>query len=227
MPSVVKQKYRHVVVAVDVAVLSVRDNRLEVLLMKMSKRPYEDSWALPGGLLKGDETLDDAAKRHLFERTGLSRVYLEQLYTFSALDRDPFGRVVSTAYAALVAPEFEARERYFVTDQAKVCWFPVRKLPSLAYDHADMVQVAVERLRAKLGYTNIAANLLPPEFTLTELQTLYEVILGHALDKRNFRKKILAIKLVVPTGRERGGLPSRPAELYRFADRTLKVINIL
>lgn len=204
-------------VAVDVAVFTVRDGALHVLLVETTGGPFAGAWALPGGLVRDDESLDAAAARELAARTGVGGVYLEQLYTFGRPDRDPHARVVSVAYVALIphgrGPARPAHPKY-----RRVAWCPVRKLPPLGYDHADVVRVAVARLRAKLQYTNLVYTLLAPAFTLSELQAVYEAILGRRLDRRNFRKKILASGLLVPLGRVRRGA-HRPAALHRFRRR--------
>ena len=218
-------KYSHVVVAVDVAIFTIIDQSLHVLLMKLSKPPYEKSWALPGGLIHSDESLDEAASRELKERTGLSGVYLEQLYTFGKINRDPFGRVVSTAYFALVPSG--ARALAALKSSGDVAWYKVNKLPELGYDHAEIIDYGLERLRSKLRYSNIVYSLLPKEFTLTDLQSAYEIILGRPLDKRNFRKKILSLRLIEATGKKVTGAPNRPAELYRFIKQKPQIIDIL
>ncbi|MBI4118217.1 MAG: NUDIX hydrolase [Parcubacteria group bacterium] len=219
------KKYDFAVIATDVALFTVRDNLLQVLLIKMKKEPYTGKWAMPGGLVKPDESVDSAAERVLQEKGGIQNVYLEQLHTFGRVDRDPFGRVVSVAYTALVPSaklSLKTTEEY-----SNIAWFPVKSAPVLAYDHKEVLATAVERLRAKLGYTTIAQNLLPKEFTLSELQNIYEVVLGKKLDKRNFRKKILAVGLVKSTGKERRGGANRPAELYTFQAKQLKTVEIL
>ena len=164
-------------VAVDVAVFTVRDGSLHVLLAQARSGPFAGWWALPGGRVGEEESLDEAAARELPAPTAARDVYLEQLYTFGQPRRDPRGRVVSVAYVGLVAdPERvsgAAPDKY-----AGVAWHPVSRLPPLAYDHAAVVRLAVTRLRAKLQYTNLAYTLLPPSFTLGELQSLYEAILG-------------------------------------------------
>lgn len=209
----VKTKYKYAVLATDVAIFTVAGNELKILLIKMQKEPYLKHWALPGGLIEPKETAEKAARKHLHKRTGIKGVYLEQLYTFSKINRDPFGRVVSVAYFALV-PSSGIRLR----SDGQSAWFAVNKLPPLAYDHQEMVSLAVRRLKSKLTYSPIAYSLLPSEFTLGELQKTYEIILGKSLDKRNFRKKILASELLQKAGKKKRGGPNRPAELYRFAD---------
>lgn len=219
------RKYQFAVIATDVAVFTVRDNKLQVLLMKMTKEPYTNNWAAPGGLVGASEAPETAARRHLKEKTGLANVYLEQLATFGEVNRDPFGRVVSVAYLGLLP--MGAASVVAIDARADVAWSSVNKLPKLAYDHSAMISVAVERLQNKLGYTTVAGQLLPKDFTLSELQNVYEIILGRAMDKRNFRKKFLALELVQPTGRQQDGGAHRPAALYRFVGTKPQVVNIL
>lgn len=209
-------------VAVDVAALTVTDDRLAVLLVKVRRPPLEGFWALPGGLIGQEETIEAAAARELREKTGLEDVYLEQLYTFSDPGRDPVPRCISVAHLALVPArlaELRATPKY-----AGVAFFPVAALPELGFDHDLIVARAVERLRAKLGYTNVAWSLLPETFTLTELQRLYEAILGERLDPRNFRKRVRELGLVTPTREVRRGGAHRPARLYRFTTRRTQLI---
>lgn len=212
------------VIAADVVIMTVQDKQLQILLMKMQKQPYLHAWAIPGGRVHIDETVDHAAQRHLFLKTGVKNLYLEQLYTFGRVNRDPFDRVVSVAYFALVPSDDVRIDTSLPFD---VAWFPVAKLPTLAYDHREIVGQALERLRSKLEYTNIVYSLLPQRFTLTQLQTTYETILGHQLDKRNFRKKVLGLGLVKKTaGSQREGA-HRPAALYTFTSRQPKVVSVL
>lgn len=216
-------KLRFAIIATDTVLFVVEGGELKVLLMRVHRPPfYTKHWGVPGGLIHPRETADEAARRHLWEKGGAKFAYIEQLYTFSALDRDQRGRVVSVAYLALT-PTIETVKR----ERNEVRWFPVHRLPLLAYDHRDIVRTATERLGAKLGYTNIAFGLLAEEFTLGELQRLYEVILGRKLDKRNFRKKLFQLKLVVGTKKKKRAGRSRPAELYRFSERKHKVVEIL
>ncbi len=221
----VKKKFKFVVVAVDVVIFTVHQGKLKVLLIRMKKKPFSGFWALPGGLIGVDEDLDKAARRHLHEKTGIKDIYLEQLYSFGRVDRDPFGRVVSVAYFALVP-----KDKYNLRTSAEysdIDWFAVDDLPPLAYDHSEIVQKAIKRLQAKLTYTNIVYSLMPSQFTLSELQQVYEIILKKKLDKRNFRKKILSLKLVKPTGRQKRGEAHRPADLYTFTKKKPQFISIL
>lgn len=201
-------------VAVDLAIFTVQERRLELLLIRMKRVPYTGRWALPGGRIRGDETVEQAAVRELREKAGIGDVYLEQLYTFSEPDRDPGGRCISVAHLALIRGDVPLR----TTDKySGIGWFPVTRLPPLAFDHKEIAACAVERLRAKLGYTDVARNLLGATFTLGELQRLYEAILGRRLDARNFQRRVQAIGLVKDTGRMRTGQAYRPARLFRFA----------
>lgn len=218
-------KYQFAVIAVDVVIFTVLDGELRVLLIKMKKKPFENCWASPGGLVKPEESVDEAAKRHLKLKTGVTNVYLEQLYAFGDVKRDPFGRVVSIAYFALVSPSGIKLKTTKEYDDIK--WFPIDKLPRLAYDHKEIINYALARLRAKLGYTNIVYGLLPDEFTLSELQKTYEIILEKKLDKRNFRKKISSLKFVKKIGKRALRGKNRPAKLYMFADKKPKIVEIL
>ncbi len=210
-------------VAVDVAVCTVRAGALHVLLARTRGGPFAGWWALPGGRVREDESLDEAAARELRAETALDGAYLEQLYTFGHPRRDPQDRVVSVAYLGLVA---EADRLAAAGKYEAAAWQPVSRLPPLAYDHRAVVRVAVARLRAKLQYTNLAYTLLPRSFTLGELQTLYEAILGRALDRRNFRRKVLSLGLLRPLGRERRG-PHRPAAMYVFRSRRPMTVAVL
>jgi len=196
-----------------VALFTIQQERLQVLLIQRGQAPFEGAWALPGGFVNPQECLEDCALRELMEETGVSGVYLEQLYTFGSPDRDPRERIISVAYYGLTpVPAVEPRAG---SDAAGAIWFVVDQLPELAFDHADIIAKARERLRAKLDYSTIAFQFMPKKFTLSELQAVYQTILGEALDKRNFRKRINAQGLVKPTGDQRRDGKHRPAALYR------------
>jgi 8-oxo-dGTP diphosphatase len=216
---------QQVKVAVDNCIFTVLEDSLHLLLIQMTKVPYAGMWALPGGLIQDDESLDAAAGRILYEETGVTDVYLEQLYTFGQPDRDPAGRVISVAYFALIHAAgiaLRTQPKY-----ADVRWWPWATLPRLAYDHAAVATYARQRLEWKLAYTNVVWSLLPPRFALTELQKVYEAVLGRKLDKRNFRKKILALGLIEPVGETAMRGAHRPAMLYRFTSREPKLIDVL
>src|SRR5262245_23643256 len=213
-------------VAVDVAVFTVRAGLLEVLLVQVRGGPFAGAWALPGGRVHEDESLDDAAARELLAQAAVRNVYLEQLYTFGHPRRDPHDRVVSVAYVGLVADPDRVTGPATAGKYEAVCWRPAARLPVLAYDHGAVVRLAVARLRAKLQYTNLAFTLLPAAFTLGELQSLYESILGRRLDRRNFRRKVLSLGLLRPLGRLRRG-PHRPAALYAFRSHRPMTVSVL
>ncbi len=199
---------------VDCVVFGMDDEDLKVLLIQRGIEPFAGQWALPGGFVHVDESLEQAARRELAEETGVERIYLEQLYTFGDLDRDPRGRVVSVAYYALVKL-VDHRVRA-TTDARQAAWFPVWDIPSVAFDHEKILQCALHRLKGKVRYQPIGFELLPPKFTLTQLQRLYERILERPLDKRNFRKKLLAMQLLVELDEVEQDVAHRAARLYRF-----------
>jgi 8-oxo-dGTP diphosphatase len=180
------------------------------------------SQPLPGGFVRLDETLDEAARRELEEEAGLKDIFLEQLYTFGAVNRDPRERVVSVAYYALV--KLAAFTTQAATDASDAQWFPISKVPKLAFDHAEILGTALARLKGKVRYRPIGFELLPPKFTLSQLQHLYESVLATELDKRNFRKKVLSLALFVPLKETQIAGRHRPAQLFRFdADKYEKL----
>jgi 8-oxo-dGTP diphosphatase len=202
-------------VSVDVVIFTVRSHELQVCLVRRDCEPFMDYWSLPGGAVVEDETLEAAAMRLLHSKTGVSDVYLQQLYTFNAPDRDPRRRVISVAYFALISAEQLSAE-HLDADSETLAWHRVYDLPPLAFDHAEIVNYALTRLRYKIEYSAVAFELMPQEFTLRELQDAYMIILDdHTIDKANFRKKIREADILeeVEGYRETGG---RPAKLYRF-----------
>jgi 8-oxo-dGTP diphosphatase len=201
-------------VTVDIVIFTVQNNELQVLLIKRKTPPYKESWAIPGGFIHVRETLDQAALRELEEETGVSDVYLEQLYTFGNPDRDPRTRVITVSYYSLVAADKLAPRAG--TDAQDVSWFSVSNMPPLAFDHMEIIDSALERLRTKLNYSNVVFQLLPEEFTLTELQRVYEIILDKKLDKRNFRKRIMSLNILIDTNKTKMEGYHRPAKLYIF-----------
>ena len=210
-------EYPRAALTVDCVVFGLDDEDLKVLLIQRGLAPFEGTWALPGGFVRVDETLEEAARRELEEETGLSQVFLEQLYTFGDVERDPRERVVSVAYYALVT--LSDHDVHAATDARDAAWFGVHDVPSLAFDHAGILQMALERLRGKLRYQPIGFELLPKKFTLSQLQHLYELVLERELDKRNFRKRVLAMDLLIETDEVQQDVAHRAARLYRFDER--------
>ncbi|MBX3183160.1 MAG: NUDIX hydrolase [Polyangiaceae bacterium] len=202
---------------VDCVVFGLDEGDLKLLLVQRSQEPFRHRWALPGGLVGMEESAERAARRELEEETGVRDVYLEQLYTFSAVDRDPRERTISIAYYALVKMTDHVVRA--ATDAGGAAWFSVTDAQDLAFDHDLIVHTACERLRGKLRYQPIGFELLPEKFKLSQLQRLYEVVLGTPLDKRNFRKKILAMDLLRPLDEVEQGVAHRAARLYRFDSR--------
>ncbi|HXV26532.1 MAG TPA: NUDIX domain-containing protein [Candidatus Paceibacterota bacterium] len=209
--------YRELSISTDVVVFTVHDDALNVLLIKRAKVPFKGAWALPGGFPRTGETLTGTVERVLREKSGVRGVYVEQLYTFDSSGRDPRGDIPSVAYVALV-PVSRLKPRTSATLQSPTL-FPASRPPKLAFDHKRIIGYALKRVRAKLGYTNAAYSLLPRTFTLTELQRVYEAVLGRKLDKRNFRKKFLSLGLIRSTGRTTKGGQRRPARLYAFVSK--------
>ena len=199
---------------VDVVIFTIREQRLQVLLVRRGIPPYQGAWAIPGGFVLDDEALEAAAARELMEETGVRDVYLEQLYTFGDPGRDPRGRVVTVAYFALIRSDQQVAAG---SDAAEARWWPADAPPPLAFDHDRILAYAIERLRNKLEYTTVGFQLLPERFTLGELQAVYEAVLGRPLDKRNFRRKLELLDILLPLAEHRTAGRARPARLYRFA----------
>jgi 8-oxo-dGTP diphosphatase len=200
-------------VAVIVAIFTVDEDEFRVLLISRSAEPFRGLWSLPGGVLAREQSLDEAATHKLRRETGVTDVYLEQLYTFHNLDgRDS----VAVAYFALVDSR-QARLAHRRTWQP--AWFPVADLPRLAFDNNGVIDYALQRLRAKLDYSNVAYSVLPHHFTLSQLQRVYQAILSRPLDKRNFRKRMLSLGIIEPTGHTTADGAHRPARLYAFRER--------
>jgi len=201
-------------VTVDIVIFTLREGSLQVLLVKRGVPPFEGQYAIPGGFIRGDESLEEAALRELHEETGVRNVFLEQLYTFGDPKRDPRGRVITVAYYALIASD--KLSLVAGADAAEAQWFPASGVPPLAFDHKSILDYALERLRNKLEYTTVGFQLLPEKFTLGELQAVYEAILGRPLDKRNFRRKLALLGILKPL-REWRRTGRKPAQLFRFA----------
>ncbi len=215
------------ILATDVALFTIKDDAFFVRLITVDRPPhFKNTPGLPGGLIDAKEIAEEAASRHLTTKAGISsHIYLEQLYTFSALNRDPRGRVVAVAYIALVPWEQLSPDEQRDGDGAY--WHKVHGLKGLAYDHDEILKVALERLRSRVHYTTLISKLLPKEVTLTDLETAYEILLGTDLDKRNFRKKILKLNILKELPKKRTGGSFRPAQLYAFASDKVKEIEML
>ena len=206
--------YPRPALTVDIVVFTLRDNHLEVLLVQRGAEPFKELWALPGGFVQMAESLEAAASRELEEETGVQDAYLEQLYTYGDPQRDPRGRIVSVAYFSLI-PSGRTIRPEGGSDAASADWFPIDNLPPLAFDHSNILDYALRRLRYKLEYSAVGFELLPDTFTLTQIQSTYEIILGEKLDKRNFRRRILEANIIEPTESLHSG-EGRPARLYRY-----------
>jgi 8-oxo-dGTP diphosphatase len=210
--------YETPLVTVDIVLFTVIDNLLKVLLIQRRQPPYEHMWAIPGGFIHMGETLEEAASRRLREETTVDHIYLEQLGSFGNPSRDPRARVITVAYYALVSAE-----KLHLTASANaqdVAWFNVEELADLAFDHTEIVNKALTKLKDNLETSTVAFQLLPENFTLTELQRVYELILGKTLDKRNFRKKILASDVLRETHETKMDGYHRPAQLYAFTQQS-------
>ncbi len=208
-------EYPRPAVTVDCIIFGLdQSSTLKVLLVQRARPPYVGYWALPGGFVDMGESLEDAALRELKEETGVQNVFIEQLFTFGTPDRDPRGRVISVAYYALTnLAEHPVRAS---SDADNADWFAIDAVPQLAFDHRQILDTAIERLRGKVRYQPIGFELLPEQFTLSQLQQLYETVLGvPSLNKRNFRSRIIKMGVLKEVGRQEG-VAHRPATLYAF-----------
>lgn len=213
-------------VTVDLVIFTFRDNDLKVLLIKRGVEPFKDKLALPGGFVKMDESLEDAAKRELREETGVAGVYLEQLYTFGDVKRDPRGRVITVSYMALVdSSDIDIKAS---TDASEVEWVSAKKIDSmqLAFDHKRILKYALKRLKWKFEYTPIAFSMLPEEFTLPQLKKIYDLVFDKKFDKRNFYKKILSLDILKEQGVKKD-VSHRPPTLYSLKKNIPEIIEII
>lgn len=211
---------RIAIASVDVVLFALVDGMVHTLLVSVHRPPfYIHMHGLPGGVIGPEENATESALRHLQEKAGVTEVHIEQLYTFSDPHRDQRSRSISVAYMALVSPD----QFSTIAEKTGGRWYPITMLPKLAYDHKDIIAMALERLSGKLAYTNIISALLPTHFTLTELQQAYEIILSRKFDKRNFRKKMVSIGLIKEVGKKKKTI-HKPAELYAFVKKELVVI---
>jgi 8-oxo-dGTP diphosphatase len=221
------KKLHFAVLAVDTVLFTFRDGRLYVRVMPVHLPPHFNHLVgLPGGLIRPDETAEQTAVRLLRDKAHISadHIYLEQLYTFSDVKRDPRGRVVAVAYMGVGSWTRFSKEEQKDTEQVR--WVPVEHLPKLAYDHKDIISVGVERLRVQIASTTLISMLMPSEFTLTELEQAYETLLDREVDKRNFRKKIMKLGVLKKSAHQRRGQRSRPAQLYSFSTQKVEPIDV-
>jgi 8-oxo-dGTP diphosphatase len=211
-------EYAKPALTVDCVVFGLDDDQdLKIMLIQRDIPPFQGEWALPGGFIHLDESLEEAALRELREETGIEKVFLEQLYTFGEVNRDPRDRVITVAYYALI--NLSEQKIKATTDAREAAWFPVAHPPKLAFDHDKILSVALARLQGKIRYQPIGFELLPKKFTLSQLQKLYETILGEPLDKRNFRSKILKMNLLIALDERQTGVSHRAARLYQFDEQ--------
>lgn len=207
-------EYPRPAVTVDAVVYGYQSEELRVLLIERGGEPFRGAWALPGGFLNENEDLPAAVRRELLEETGVSPLHLEQLGSWGTPGRDPRGHTITVAYTALV--RLGSHSAKAATDATDARWFPVDGLPDLAFDHKDILDAARARLVEAVRTRPVGFDLLPDRFSLTELQVLVETVMGEALDKRNFRKKLQSLDMLLPTGEFETDVPRRAAQLYRF-----------
>ncbi len=211
-------------VTADIVIFTIQKGELKVLLVKRKINPFKGKWAIPGGFVRIGESLEDAAKRELLEETGVKNVYLEQLYTFGEPGRDPRGRVITVAYMALV--NSEEINLKAATDASDVGWFSVKKIPELAFDHKNILNYSLKRLKWKFEYTTVAFSLLPKKFTISQIQNIYEIAFNKRFDKRNFNKKILSLNLLKEEGVNKD-VAHRPPMIYSLKKEIGEIINMI
>lgn len=209
-----KQFHQPLALATDCVIFGFDGGELKLLLTEREKEPFKNKWALPGGFVFPKETTEACAERILKEKTGISKVFIEQLYTFSEVERDPRERIISVAYYALVNKQ--SYKLIAGRDTLKAEWFGLSELPELAFDHGEIVALAVQRLKGKVSYQPVGFELLDEKFTLSQLQAVCESILGMEIDKRNFRKKVLGMGVLQESGEKEKNVPHKAAMLYRF-----------
>jgi 8-oxo-dGTP diphosphatase len=217
-------KFKKPSVTVDVVVFTIKDNDLKVLLIKRGIKPFKNMWALPGGFVRINEPLEDAARRELEEETGVRDVYLEQLYTFGDPRRDPRGRVITVSYFALI--DSNKINLKATTDASEATLSSVSKLPSLGFDHRKILNYSLKRLRWKFEYTTVAFSMLPKKFSLAELQNIYEIVFKKNFDKRNFRKKLLSLNILKEEETKKN-VSHRPPKLYSLKANIGEIVEIL
>jgi len=217
-------KFEKPSVTVDIVIFTIQDKNLKVLLVKRDIEPFKGKWAIPGGFVKMNESLEEAAKRELQEETGVKNVYLEQLYTFGDPKRDPRGRVITVSYMALAGSDNIKLKP--TTDVSDAQWFSINKLPTVAFDHKKILDYAIQRLKWKFEYTTVAFSLLPKEFTISQVQKIYELVFDKKFDKRNFAKKLLSLNILNEEGIKKD-VSHRPPMTYSLKKNLNEIIEIL
>lgn len=217
-------QYEKPSVTVDIVIFTIQDKELKVLLVRRGLEPFKGEWAIPGGFVRIEESLEEAAKRELAEETGVRDVYLEQLYTFGEPKRDPRGRVITVSYMALVNSENIGLKA--TTDVSEAKWFSINNLPQVAFDHEKILDYALKRLKWKFEYTTVAFSLLPKEFTISQLQNIYEIVFNKKFDKRNFVKKLLSLGILKEEGIKRE-VSHRPPMLYTLKKKIGEIVEIV
>jgi 8-oxo-dGTP diphosphatase len=211
-------------VTVDIVIFTIDDDELKVLLVKRNLEPFKGKWALPGGFVRINESLEDATKRELKEETGVKDVYLEQLYSFGEPKRDPRGRVITIAYMALINSENIKLKAS--TDVSDAKWFSLFNMPQLAFDHKKILDYSIQRLKWKFEYTSVAFSLLPKKFTLGQIQKIYGIVFNKKFDKRNFNKKIISLDILKEEEINKNVF-YRPPMLYSLKKGISKIIKII
>jgi 8-oxo-dGTP diphosphatase len=219
-----KKEYPKPAVTVDIVIFTIHNKKLKVLLVKRGLEPFKGMWAIPGGFVKMNESLEEAAKRELMEETGAKDIYLEQLYTFGDIHRDPRDRVITVAYMALT--NSEDMKLTADTDVSDVKWFSIEELPKLAFDHQKILEYAIKRLRWKFEYTPVAFSMLPEKFTMSDVQSIYEIAFNKKFDKRNFNKKIRSLNILNKESIKKD-VSYRPPKLYSLKKNIPSVVEII
>ena len=217
-------KFEKPSVTVDTVIFTIQNKELKILLVKRGIEPFKGKWAIPGGFVRIDENLEDAAKRELEEETGVKNVYLEQLYTFGNPKRDPRGRVITVSYMALINSDMIKLEAK--TDASMAQWFSTKKIPGVAFDHNKILDYALKRLRWKFEYTTVAFSLLPKEFTISQIQSIYGIVFNKKFDKRNFAKKLLSLDILKEEGIKKD-VSHRPPMLYSLKKDVGQIVEII
>jgi len=211
---------QNIKVAVDAVVFGYANNQIQVLLIQQKYGVEKNNWALPGGFVKDDENLEQAALRELMEETGVKVNYSEQLFTFGNINRDKRARIISVSYLALINPKNYAIKAD--SDAKDVQWYDINNIPNLAYDHNEIINIGFNRLKSKIAYQPIGFELLDKEFPFSDLENLYQSILGRKIDRRNFRKKIMSFDFLQETSKTTKSKSGRPAKLYKFNHQKYK-----